>query len=136
MNWKRLGMAIAAVFVFIMATDFLVHGNLLTDTYMATAPLWREKAEMQNYMGWMMLGQALASAMLVFIFAKGYENKGWMEGVRFGWYAFLLMISHTLIQYATTPVPAVLLWAWIGLMFVQAIGAGTISSLIYRRSAA
>lgn len=47
MNIKRLLLAIAAAFVVIFVTDFLIHGIWMMSDYRATQQLWRSDSEMQ-----------------------------------------------------------------------------------------
>src|SRR5688572_30699961 len=99
-NIKRLSMAIAAVFVFIFATDFLIHSVLMKDMYASNASLWRTEAEMQSHFGWMLLGQFLIAKFFCVIFARGYENKGIWEGARFGVLMAPMSMGGFLINYA------------------------------------
>ena len=46
MNFKRLVLAIVVAFIFIFATDFLIHAVWLKQDYLATRKLWRPEAEM------------------------------------------------------------------------------------------
>lgn len=134
LNLKRLIPAIVAVYGFIFATDFCIHGIWLAQTYGATAHLWRPVAEMQSYMAFMMLGQFLVSAVPTIIFAKGYEGKGIAEGVRFGLLIGSIGAGYSFVQYAVFPLTCYLLGAWVFSGFAQAIGAGVLMSLIYRKS--
>ncbi len=46
MNTQRLFIAIITGFVFIFATDFVIHAVWLDSDYKATASLWRPESEM------------------------------------------------------------------------------------------
>jgi hypothetical protein len=132
-NCKRLFMAFAGVLVFTFVSNFAIHQLWLKEAYQATAGAWRPDAEMQEHMCSMMFGQLLSALALTFIFTKGYEGKGWQEGVRFGILIGLFSAAHSFIQYAVTPIPVSLLWSWVAACMIQGIGAGVIASLIYRR---
>jgi len=134
-NCRRAFFAFLAVFAFIFATDFLIHGKLLSDAYHATASLWRGESEMRDggYCWWMLAGQILTAKMFVMIFAKGYEGKGPIEGVRFGLLAGLFSVSHCFIQYAVTPIPRSLFLVWVATGLIQMILSGIIAALIYRK---
>lgn len=132
-NMKRWWMTSGAVFAWIFATDFVIHGWYLGETYQMTANLWRSQDEMRNFMGWMTGGQALIAIWLSFIFTKGYENKGWQEGVRYGFLIGLLVVSHYFMQYATTPMPMGLFMNWIWTGLAQCVGAGVVASLVYKK---
>ena len=72
MNPKRLVVAIFAVFAGVWVMDFLIHGVWLKSAYSETMSLWRPEIEMQARMGWLMLGQFLAAAAFVVLWAKGF----------------------------------------------------------------
>src|SRR5258708_5423699 len=113
MNPKRLVLAIVAVFVGVFVTDFLIHVVWLKDDYAAPASLWRPEAEMQKHMGWLMLGQFLAAATFVVLWAKGFAEKACpICAVMFGLFMALFGQAHTLISYAVRPLPATLAVKW------------------------
>ena len=132
-NTKNLVFASLAVFIFIFLYDWVVHGMLLQDAYHATANLWRPEEDMAKFFQFMVAGQALLAFMFCFIFAKGYEARGIMEGVRFGVYIGLLFSAKLLIMYAVAPYPLTLIYAWLGAKFGLTILAGVIASLICKR---
>jgi hypothetical protein len=133
-NKKSLVLTIIVAFAYVFASDFIIHGFVLGKSYQETASLWRPEQEMQSYMLWMLLGQFFVASSFAVVFARGYEGKGIMEGIRFA----LLMIPFSLapcfIQYAVTPIPSSLLWAWVGLGGIQALGAGVVVALIYSKA--
>ena len=55
-NMKRLILSVIVMFVFIFASDFVIHSLLLGKTYKELAHLWRPEAELVSFMPWMMLG--------------------------------------------------------------------------------
>ena len=81
----------------------------------------------------MLLGQLLIAKALTVLFAKGYEGTGVMEGVRFGILVTPLIIAPVFIQYAVTPLPQSILWAWVGLGIIQVVLASVVAALVYRR---
>lgn len=79
---KKVLMGGVAAFVVIVITDFLIHGVIMASAYEATKDLWR--SDMMDLM-WVSYVLALIYGFcLAWIFSKGYEKKGLMEGVRFG----------------------------------------------------
>ncbi len=82
MNVKRFLLASLAVFVSMQILDFLIHMVLLSEEYQYTASIWR--ADMMDTFWIMYLTGALFSLIFVFIFAKGYQGKGILEGIRYG----------------------------------------------------
>jgi hypothetical protein len=132
MNIKRFILASIAVFVVIQAIDWLVHGALLSKWYMEIQGLWRP--DMMNLMWVMMLGSLFFSFMFVFIFVKGYEGKGTMEGVRYGLYVGLLvMVTGSLGQYAMYPIPLGMALIWLVYGIIEMIIAGGVAAAIYRK---
>ncbi len=131
MNYKKLAIAILAVFVTIFATDFIIHGNLLKGMYMDTQSLWRGQDEMQSYMGWMVLSQLLAATFFCMIFPYGREGKGMTEGVRYGLLMGGLGTSHFFMQYAVTPIPLAMIFAWTVGWVAQSVLCGLVVSKIY-----
>jgi hypothetical protein len=132
-NTKRLGMLIGAIFIWVFASDFVVHGMLLKDTYQATAHLWRTESEMQSMFGYMLFGQFLVAAFFSLIFVKGYESKGLAEGLRFGILAAGFLTGPLFIEYAVSPLPMSLLLSWTVANLFQSIGAGAVASVVYRK---
>ena len=127
MNPKRLALAIAAVFAGVFVTDFLIHGVWLQNTYKETMSLWRSDAEMQAYMGWLMLGQFLVAVPFVVLWAKGFAA---LDCVRcaciYGVFMGLFSQANTLITYAVQPFPASLAVKW----FVAGVAQGVLMGLI------
>lgn len=132
-NIKKAVIAMIAVFAYIFVTDILIHGFALKGLYAATASAWRPEAEMQSNMLWMCIGQAILAKYFVWIFAKGYEGKGVMEGVRFGTLMGLFVVGTYFVQYAVQPITLELLAAWSVLGTAQSIGAGVVAALLYKR---
>ena len=132
MNVKRFIIASIAVFIVIQAVDWLVHGVLLSGWYREVKGVWRP--EMMDIMWVMMLGSLFYSFMFVFIFTKGYEGKGLLEGVRYGLLIGLLVfVSGMLGQYVMYPVPLGMAAVWIGYGVVEMMIAGAITAAIYRK---
>jgi hypothetical protein len=86
MNWKRLLWAALAAFILLQLTDFLIHGIMLEGHYqnLSTQGIFRSEAEMWGYMWVKILMNALFSLLFTYIFIKGYEGKGILEGIRYG----------------------------------------------------
>ena len=105
MNTKRWLLASVAVFVVIMALEFVIHGVLLAGTYQQTASVWRPQAEMQRLMWIFWVGYLVFAPFFAFIYAKGYEKgkPGLGQGIRFGFYVgAMLSVMHSFGQYVVT----------------------------------
>jgi hypothetical protein len=108
---KKLWIGFAVVFVLVFALDFVVNTYLMMSEYEATSSLWRRPEEMK--MAVIIIAQLFFSLFFTLIFAKGYEGKGIMEGVRYGVYVALMMqVPAAYMTYATMPVPYSLALKW------------------------
>ena len=136
MSKKSLLIGTVAVFVFISIFEWIFHASILGSLYRSTAELWRPEADMDRFMIWLTLGQLLFSIMFCLIFAGGYQNRGLMEGARYGLLIGIFFISTNLVFYAVQPLPAniVIYWSIGGL--VETIIAGMILAAIARPKSA
>ncbi|RPI00777.1 MAG: hypothetical protein EHM64_16675, partial [Ignavibacteriae bacterium] len=101
---KKLLIGFVVTFVLLEMMDIIVHGFLLMNAYQATASLWRP--DMMQKMWIMHIVKLVVSFMVTFIFSKGYEGKGTMEGVRYGFYmGVLLSIGMAYGTYAMIAIP-------------------------------
>lgn len=134
LNIKKFILATLAVFATVWVTDFIIHGVLMKDAYMASASVWRSPEEMKKYFPWMLLGQFLIAKGFTFIFAKGYEGKGIAEGLRFGLFVWPLVFGGILIQYVVYPLPCAVACPWLVTSLVQLLMMGAVASLVYKRA--
>ena len=131
MNVKRFLLASLAVFVSMQILDFLIHMVLLSEEYQYTASIWR--ADMMDTFWIMYLTGALFSLIFVFIFAKGYQGKGILEGIRYGLLmGVLLMVIGSLNQYVIYPVPFNIVVKWIIFGLIEFMIVGVVAALIYK----
>lgn len=133
---KSFALAFVACFVVSQVLGFLIHGLWLSPTYEALASVWRPKAEMESMMWMMMMTAAVLVFAFCYIFTKGYEGKGVMEGVRYGlWVALLCAIPQSFDSFVIYPVPLSLAvkWALSGVAYFVILGAVLVS--IYKPTA-
>ena len=134
MNTKRWLIAGIVVFVVHQILSFLIHSVILMDSYQATAHLWRPMEEMNQLMWFMWIGDLLWCFLLVYIFSKGYESKGWTEGLRFGLIIGLFLgLPMSLGSYAVQPIPFSLALNWFIFSVIQITIDGIVTSLIYKQ---
>jgi hypothetical protein len=130
MNIKRFIWAVVAVFVAIQITDPLIHSFLLAKSYAALKDLWRPN--MMSKMWIMLLNYLMFSILFVYIFSKGREGKGIIEGIRFGIIAgFFVYIFSILNQYVVYPLPFSLVLQWGIYGIIQYALYGIVTALIY-----
>ena len=133
MNPKRLLIAIPVAFVFIFASDFLIHGVWLKATYGATAELWRTEADMQAHMGWMMGAQFLAALTFVVLWARGFAERACLKcALMYGLFMGLFNQATTLMTYAVTPVTEEIALKWFFAGLAQAVLLGVVTFFVYR----
>jgi len=131
MNWQKLSISVVVVFIVHEVLSFLIHGLILGGTYAAMTGTWRP--DMQQWMWVMYIGDLIFVFFFVFFFAKGYEGKGLVEGVRFGLYATgLVILPGMLAQFSVYNVTFTLTLYWIIFGCIQMIVNGIVASLIYK----
>jgi len=130
MTLRKYVMAVLVVFGFIFVFEWIYHGIFLSDYYEQTANFWRAQEDI--VMPMMVFGQMLFALMFVLIFTYGYQNKGMMEGVRYGALIGLFLVPNSLIFYAVMPLPEPLVVAWIIGGMVEMIFAGSIVGTVYK----
>ena len=113
MSTKKMFIAVLTVFIILEVTGYVIHGLLLSKTYEGLAAVFRPVAEMNALMWRMWLADVVWSFFFVFIFNKGFQNKGLIEGVRYGIYISLFMnFVAAVAQNAVYPVPYTLALQW------------------------
>ncbi|MDA2928035.1 hypothetical protein MYX78_12545 [Acidobacteria bacterium AH-259-G07] len=122
-------MASIVVYVVYQILGFLIHEVILSGLYESLANLWR--SDEKTWIIW--LTGLLWAALFTFIYTKGYEGKGVMEGVRYGlWIGLFISIPMAFNLYAVLPVPASLALQWFIYGTLQIIICGTVLALVYR----
>jgi ABC-type multidrug transport system permease subunit len=113
----------------------LIHVVILGDTYMKPEiqSAMRPEVEMSKLF-WVRIVTTLVFAFFfTFIFAKGHERKGLMEGVRYGFYITLFYFFVTCFeQFIVYPVPYFVVWYWIAAGLIQSVIMGIIAALVYK----
>jgi hypothetical protein len=131
---KKLWIGFVAVFVVSFLLDILVNNFIMMKEYMETAQLWRPQAEMKT--GVILVVELSFAFFFTFIFSKGYEGKGAVEGLRYGLYVGLMMnVTGAYMTYATMPVPYMLALKWFLFGTVQCMIYGAVLGLIYGKDA-
>lgn len=131
MDKKRFIGAILAVFVAIQITDPIIHNLILGKTYMTLQSVWR--VDMMSKMWIMFINYIVFSSLFVYIFSKGFEKKGVLEGIRYGiLIGFFVYVFSVINQYVIYPIPfsMILLWCFFGL--IQYTLYGIITALIFK----
>ncbi len=133
MNVKKFILASIVVFVVYEIVNYLIHSLILAGAYQATASLWRTMEDMNSKMWILWLSDLVKSFVFVYIFTKGIENRGWMEGLRYGfWIGLYVSIGMGFGSYATSPFPFSLALQWFVFGVIQLIICGIVTALIYK----
>ena len=131
MDTKRFLLASLAVFVTLQILDFVIHNLILGSTYEAIQGVFRP--DMADKMWVISLMGLVLSFQFVYIFTKGYEGKGIMEGLKYG--LLIGLVIHfvgAFNQFAVYPLPYGLIWKWIIWGTIQLMIAGAVAALIYK----
>ena len=133
MNVKRFWLSCGAVYIVAQVLGFLIHNVLLAETYLSLAEVWRPEAEMMSKMGLMFLTSAVWTVLFCYIFTRGYEGKGAMEGIRYGLLIGLFFgIPFSYESWVIYPIPLGLAHVWaISTVFTCAV-YGLVAALVYR----
>jgi hypothetical protein len=135
MNWKRYFIASAAIFVLAKgAVGALFLGVIFDPVYDQELPGARPEGQEIHAAG--LICMAVWSLAFTYIYAKGYENKGWTEGIRFGliaWTFYFIPMLTGFYGYYAMP----LNWVITGLVsgLAESLTAGLLVGLIYRSKA-
>lgn len=133
MNWKKWAITSIVVFVVLEILNFLVHMVILSGIYQATASLWRSQQEMMGMMWMNYLVELIWAFIFVYVFAKGYEGKGWLEGLRFGLIiGVFFSLPMSIGTYVTQPFPFNLALYWFIFGVIDSMIIGIVASLIYK----
>jgi hypothetical protein len=133
MNKKRYVISSIVVFVVLEILNYIIHVLILKGPYEATSDLWRAADEMKSNMWIGGIGDLVWSFLFVYIFSKGYEAKGWLEGLRYGVIIGLfLYIPMALGSYTVMPIPFSLSVYWFICGLIQITIVGIVAALIYR----
>lgn len=133
MNVKRFVLACVGVYVVYQVLSFIINTFILGDTYLALASVWRPEAEMMSKMWILFLTSAVWTVLFCYIFTRGYENKGVMEGVRYGLMIGLFVgLPFSYESYAVYPITIGLAHAWVIASVVMSIACGAVLAAIYK----
>ena len=135
MNWKKFWLAALVVYIVLAITELIIHALILKGLYVL--PAFRAEAEMGGFLWVFWVIGIVFSFFFTFIFAKGYEGRGCLEGIRYGFYIGLLFcFTAAFMQFVMYDIPYSLVWYWIILGIIQMILCGIAAALIYKPKAA
>ncbi len=131
---KKFWIGFVAVFVVLAILEYIVYTWLLASAYQQTSTLWRPMAEMKIWIFYIVY--IFIAFFFTLIFHKGYEGKGWMEGLRYGFYVGMLMaVPMAYASYASMPIPYSFAIKWFIYGLIEYVILGVVLSLIYGKQA-
>ena len=134
---KKLWTGFIAAFIVYFLLDWVINDVLLKSSYMAeeVAKLMRPEADIQMWI--FVVCDLFYAFFFTLIFSKGFENKGIMEGVRYGLYVGLMVsLPMAYGTYAVMPIPYTLALQWFLYGLVTNIILGVVLSFIFKPKAA
>ena len=135
MNWKKLILAAVLIFGAMIITEFIIHVGILGSCYEPREEkgIFRPESDIMGYIWVKLIIGAVYSFFFMFIFVKGYEGRGLMEGIRYGIYITLFFnFTMAFMQYVLYGIPYSIVWSWIISGLIQNVIFGTIAALIYK----
>jgi len=131
---KKLWLGIVAVFVVLSVCETIVNLLLLSSAYQATAHLWRPMAEMKIWLFYVVY--LFIAFFFTLIFSKGYEGKGIVEGLRYGFYVGMMMaVPAAYGMYGAMPIPYSMALQWFLYGLVEYLLCGMVVALVYGKQA-
>jgi len=135
MNTKKLLITFIVVFVLLEVMDYLIHGVILASAYKMeeVKAAFRPEAEMNSNMWMIWVSGLIWSYFFTFFFAKGYEGRGIMEGVRFGFYMGIFWsLASSLQSYAVMPLTFSIALQWFIFGMIEMLILGVVAALLYK----
>lgn len=129
---KKVLIGFIVVFIAMVVMNFIVEGLILKSTFESLQNVWRP--DMQSKM-WIYYVMMLVGAFFFsFIFSKGYEGKGIMEGVRYGVYIGIWMsIGMAYGTYAMIAIPESLALQWFIYGVIEYVIYGILLTFVFKK---
>ena len=134
MKNKTFWIGFVAVWVVMQVIGYVIHGVMMAETYESLAAIFRPKEQMDSMMWIMMLSGTAVIFLFCYIFTKGYEGKGVMEGVRYGALLGVFLAMVNVDQHVIYPLPAYVAAIWFVTVVVSFTIAGAVFAAIYKPS--
>jgi hypothetical protein len=133
MNVKRFVLACVAVYVVYQVLGFLIHQVFLGETYAALSSVWRPEEDMMSKMWIMWITSAVWAVLFCYIFTRGYEKKGAMEGARYGLLMGVFMgFPYSYESFMIYPITLGLAHSWFVVSLLVGLVCGIVLALIYK----
>ena len=135
MKNKTFWIGYVVVFVLLQVIGYLIHEVMMGDTYEALASIFRPEEQMNEMMWMMMLSGVVVLFLFCWIFTKGYEGGGIIEGVRYGvLMGVFLGLPTSLDAYVIYPLTQYVATVWFVSAVVSFAIGGAVFAAIYKPS--
>lgn len=126
----RALLAFVVVFLWLVASSFLVHGLWLRQAYQQLAAVFRPLDELRRHLWAAVGGEGVFAALFVYIYWQGVEPRPVVgQGVRFAVLATLFaVVPAALAEYATVEIPFSLAARWMLAGLAQLVVAGLLTA--------
>jgi hypothetical protein len=131
MNWKRYWLSSVAVVIVRGLVAFFLFAVVFSSVYDQQLPGGRPEGEEFHLAGFINI--ITWSLAFTYVFIRGYQNKGWVEGISFGLIAWVFYFIPMLTGYwAYFQLPTN--WVMAGLItgLAESVSSGLITALIYK----
>ena len=127
---KKIWIGFIAVFLTTQVIEGFADFYFFDPIYSSLPQIWRPISEVKLWL--LPITGIFFSYFFVFIFSKGYERKGLLEGVRYGLYvALMVALPIAYGNYALMQIPYSLALQWFIFRTVEYVIAGAILSGIF-----
>ncbi|MCS7313107.1 MAG: hypothetical protein NZ742_09390 [Acidobacteria bacterium] len=135
MQGGRFWLSGLAVFITSVVYNLVVHGVILFSMYETYSHVFRAPTTEERNLLYLLhlLAQLVFALMFVYIFTKGYEGRGWAEGIRYGvWVGLLIAFPAAATVVALFPLPLqwIFVWTLSGLGWTAL--CGLVTAAVYR----
>ncbi len=131
MNKSRYVIISLFVFIIFSIVEYIGHVIILRGSYLKYTELMRTDGV--DIMMLNIIGGAIFSLLFCYVFVKGYEGKGFKEGLRFGLVmSLLLWFPKMLFEYANFNFPGSWPLIWFIFGVIATILSGIMCAFIYR----
>jgi len=130
---KKVWLGFIAVFIAFEILEYIVYSLILGSSF-TSLTVWRP--DMSSKLWIMHVVLLIGSFFFAFIFSKGYENRGIMEGVRYGLYIGIWMsVGMAYGTYTMIDIPYSLTLEWFICGVIEYIIGGIVLALVFRPKA-
>ncbi len=127
---KKVWLGFIATFVTLEILEAVVNSVILNSAYQSTKQVWRP--DMMSKIWIFHLLVLIGSFFFAFIFSKGFENKGIVEGVRYGIYIGIwLSVGKAYGTYAMIAIPYSLALQWFIYGVLEYVIAGVVLAFVF-----